>query len=65
VAPHTRTGKIIKNNLIIIERGESLLQNGMLVSQVGKLEISQTKNRLFRKGLITGTGFFFENTKLF
>jgi len=53
----SRTGKIFKNGLRVFERGENLLQNGVLhfvfgFSQlseiaVGKLELKQMKNRLF------------------
>jgi len=48
-----RTGKIVKNDLSVFERGKYLLQNGIdsvnrqkLRWKVGK----KTKNRLFRKG---------------
>jgi len=51
VAP--RTGKIIKHDLNVFERGENLLQNGILHlfyvksivrNRVTKLEFTQTKN---------------------
>jgi len=42
---------IVKNSLSVFERGENLLQNGILVSNhVVKLEFRQVKKRLFRKG---------------
>jgi len=51
--------QIIKNSLCIFERGENLLQNGILHfildsdfvrNRVTKLEFTQTKNGLFWKG---------------
>jgi len=51
------TGEIIKKSPTIFERGESLLQNGMLhfvfwigqlsENRTSKLEFTETKNRLF------------------
>jgi len=58
IAP--RSGKIIKNGLRVFERGENLLQNGILhfvfnLSQSSEivLQFKQAKKGLFRKGLGT------------
>jgi len=55
VAP--RTGKIVKNGLNVLERGENLLQNSTKANRQGqrwKVRIYVGKKATFRKGVWQG-----------